>query len=151
MKPRTIIDQVPFLTLASVDSAGQPWSTPLAYSYDPRGYIYWRSGQDSQHSRNVRANQRVFITIFQTVEQPGLYLLATAEEISDMSEVEHALALDRHPKFAEAPSAYQGDHPRRYYRARILKAWVNADDEESGSFVDIRHEVPLSELTGDAA
>jgi nitroimidazol reductase NimA-like FMN-containing flavoprotein (pyridoxamine 5'-phosphate oxidase superfamily) len=148
MTARETIDTVPFLTLATVDQQGQPWATPLAYSFDPRGLIYWRSGKDSQHSRNIRDNGRVFITVFDSSKQPGLYLQGSADEVSDLAEIEHALAIDRHRQFAEPSSAYQGNHPRRYYRADLVRVW-NVDGEEGGRFVDIRREIPLSDLTGD--
>jgi hypothetical protein len=136
-----------FMCLATSDTTAQPWNTPLAFSFDRDLYLYWRSAHTSQHSLNIAQNSQVFIAIYDSRRPtPGLYIQATASLVDDKAEIEHALKVDRHPKFKDESGAFLGDNPRRYYKVIPQAAWVNADAQQSGKFVDIRQPVSLDGL-----
>jgi hypothetical protein len=147
---RKLLQNVRFMALATTDAQGQPWSTPLAYSFDQELNLYWRSGKNSQHSRNLSVNSKVFISVFDSQSPaPGLYIQSSARQIDNLTDIRYALSVDRHKAFADAAEAYLDDRaPRRYYVAAPLKAWVNVDASEQGKFVDIRQAVDLRELRG---
>ena len=42
-----------YLTLATVDEAGRPWSTPVWFASDGRTRFVWASKPGARHSRNI--------------------------------------------------------------------------------------------------
>lgn len=62
-----------FMTLATADAEGRPWASPVEFACDERLHFYWSSHFDSRHSRNVRANPRVAISIYDSTQAPGVY------------------------------------------------------------------------------
>lgn len=61
------------MTLATADAEGKPWASPVEFACDELLRIYWFSHVDSRHSRNVRANPRVAISIYDSTQAPGVY------------------------------------------------------------------------------
>lgn len=61
-----------FLSLATTDRDGRPWVTPVEFACDDALRFYWTSHHDARHSRNVRANPRAAMTIFDSTQVPGV-------------------------------------------------------------------------------
>ena len=55
---REIVDANLFMTLATADSDGRPWASPVYFS--PAGYreFFWISEPGARHSRNSRPGRR---------------------------------------------------------------------------------------------
>lgn len=68
---KDIIEKIIYITLATVDKAGNPWSTPVFTAYDKQYNFYWRSAKDALHSQNMKANGKAFITIYDTTSLWG--------------------------------------------------------------------------------
>ena len=51
------------LTLATVDSEGRPMAASLFYVSDGVLNVYWVSGPQSRHSRNLATNPRAAVTV----------------------------------------------------------------------------------------
>ena len=146
-KAREIIDSIKYITLATVDEDGQPWNTPVAsFRFEDDYTFYWASWSDNQHSKNIRANSKVFIVVYDstpTSGEPteGVYMLAEAIELNEENEViKAALVFKGDPYNPADGKQYLGDYPRRIYKAIPQKIWTNSDGEVNGSFVDIRVE-----------
>ncbi len=61
---REIIESGLYMVVATADSTGQPWASPVYYA--PSGYrdFFWISQPDAQHSTNLRDRREVGIVIF---------------------------------------------------------------------------------------
>ncbi len=58
-----------FLTLSTVCEEGSPWGTPVHFAYDDT-QVYWFSFDTTVHSQNIARDPRVFITIFDSSQNP---------------------------------------------------------------------------------
>lgn len=149
-RAKEIISEIQYITVASVDENGMPWNAPVFTAYDEKFNFYWGTHKDSQKAKNIRANNNVFLVIYNSTlpagKGEGVYIKATAEEITDPEEAKRAykLIIDRH-----APVSYynwestQGNGPIRLYKAVPIKAWVNDGDKIDSFYVDVRTEINL--------
>jgi nitroimidazol reductase NimA-like FMN-containing flavoprotein (pyridoxamine 5'-phosphate oxidase superfamily) len=93
-----ILRTIPYATLATVDDSGRPWNSPVAAVIAADLAVYWFSDSQAQHSRNVRANGRVFIVVYDSTwpantGAQGVFMRARAEEVANKLEIAHACAL----------------------------------------------------------
>lgn len=83
-----VLDDNSYMTLATVQPDGSPWSVPVKYAVC-KGVLYWRSSSASVHSQNIAKDPRVSITIFDATPRAGhkecqaFYLQSTATQLSD--------------------------------------------------------------------
>jgi nitroimidazol reductase NimA-like FMN-containing flavoprotein (pyridoxamine 5'-phosphate oxidase superfamily) len=148
-KAKKIISEIIYITIATVSKGGEPWNTPVYSAFDESYNFYWASDKNGQHSKNIKANENVFIVIYDsTVPQgtgEGLYIKAKAYEITDRAETEKASKLlaarkNKNPRNADE---YLGEYPRRVYKAVPEKFWMNGDGKINGNYIDTRVEVDL--------
>ena len=103
-KAKEIIEKVIYITLATVDKSGQPWNTPLFSAYDKSYNFYWGSSRESQHSKNIMSNNKVFIVVYDSTvpagQGDGVYIKAQASEINNPVEIRkaHKHLQDRRPE-----------------------------------------------------
>lgn len=147
-KAKVVFNSVSYITIATVSRDGQPWNTPVAAFRFPNDYtLYWASWHDNQHSKNIRANGKTFIAVYDSTPadskpSAGVYILAEAKELTDEQEVmEAAKVFGDDPYNPSDGMQYLGAKPRRIYKAIPQKLWMNGDSEVDGNFVDIRVEV----------
>ncbi len=154
-RAKYIIADVIYMTIATSSKNGIPWNSPVYYSYDENYNFYWRSGKDSQHSKNIRENNNIFIAIYDSRvswgEGEGVYVQAKAYELTDEKEIDYALDLHykRESEYQQKQQAaeFLGDNPRRVYTAIPEKVWINQDSWVDGKFVDTRVEIDLLSIT----
>lgn len=148
-KAKEIINTILYITIATVSKDGIPWNSPVYSAFDENYNFYWRSGKDSQHSRNIKENPNVFIVVYDsTIEWGkgrGVFIQAKAHELTGEVEIKKALSyLDqRVGQTVGGPKIFTAENPRRVYKAVPEKVWMNTDSEENGKFVDVRVEVDL--------
>jgi nitroimidazol reductase NimA-like FMN-containing flavoprotein (pyridoxamine 5'-phosphate oxidase superfamily) len=150
-RARRIVHSIKYVTIATASANGQPWNSPVYSAFDAEYNFYWASDREGQHSRNIRENPRVFLAIYDsTVPEgtgQGVYIQATAAELINPEEIQHALEqLDgRVGKEPHRPEQFLGAMPRRVYRATPQQVWVNEDGERDSEYIDIRVEIgPLA-------
>lgn len=152
-----IIKEILYITIASVSADGQPWNTPVYSAFDKDLNYYWFSDKNSQHSQNVRGNNKVLLVIYNSIVPEGtgegVYVKATVSELNEPNEILAAKAVldERVDKEKERDAEnYMDDAVLRGYKATALQVWMNDDDkDEGGNYVrDIRVEVPLDVLKG---
>jgi nitroimidazol reductase NimA-like FMN-containing flavoprotein (pyridoxamine 5'-phosphate oxidase superfamily) len=152
-----IIKEILYITIASVSADGQPWNTPVYSAFDKDLNFYWFSDKNSQHSQNVRGNNKVSLVIYNsTVPEgtgEGVYLQCTVKELNSPEEILAAKGVldERVGKEKERNAQnYMGDNVLRGYKATPVQAWMNDDEkDENGNYVrDIRVEVTLEALKG---
>jgi hypothetical protein len=82
---REIIDGSLYMVIATADSSGQPWASPVYFA--PLGYrdFFWVSEPEATHSTNLRDRREVGIVIFDSSvpinQGQGVYLLGVAREL----------------------------------------------------------------------
>jgi len=104
-----------FMTLATADADGLPWATPVEYACDETMRFYWNSHIDARHSRNVGANPRAAISIYDSTQIAGVDAPAEGLYAEGFVEVFHRADLA-----ALLPSLDQWMEWRRTQRARPL-------------------------------
>lgn len=148
-RAKEVIKKIPYITIATISEDGMPWNAPVFAAYDEKYNFYWGTYRNSQKSKNIRHNKNVFLVIYDSSDPPGegfgVYIKATAEELSDKKEIEfaHKLLWGRHIVPYWKLEQVQGDAPIRLYKAVPEKFWVNDDGEINGNYIDVRHEVEL--------
>ncbi len=148
-RAKNIISKILYITIATSTKDGIPWNSPVYSAFDESYNFFWASNQNGQHSKNIQENNNVFLVIYDSRVPEGtgegVYVQAKAYELSDEKEIIYALSfLDgRVGKKPHSPSEFQGDKPRRVYKAIPEKVWVNDDGEINGSYIDVRIEIKL--------
>jgi nitroimidazol reductase NimA-like FMN-containing flavoprotein (pyridoxamine 5'-phosphate oxidase superfamily) len=143
-KARAIIDDISYITVATTDKNGEPWNTPVAgYHFDNDYTLYWASWAENQHSKNIRANGKAFIVIYDSTPSDGptegVYIQALATELTDEDEVMRAaLVFGDDPYNPSDGGQYLGHYPRRIYKAVPQKVWLNDDSKINDHFIDMR-------------
>ena len=143
---KSIIDSIKYMTVATVDENGQPWNTPVAaFHFDGDYILYWASWAGNQHSKNIRANGKAFIVVYDSTPpgEPtnGVYIKAQASELIDEQEVLNAATVFKDDPYNPSDGQeYLGGKPRRIYKAVPHQIWTNSDSEVDGNFIDIRVE-----------
>jgi len=148
-RAKEIIARIEYITLATVDETGQPWNSPVYSAYDQDYNFYWGSDKNSQHSKNIHANNKVFLVIYDsTIEAgkgEGVYVKAVVTELVEPDEVAmaHKFVQDRRPTWYWKLEQFSGKTPLQMFKAVPMQIWMNDDGEKDGHYIDIRTEVKL--------
>ena len=142
MDPIALADQLiaanSYLTLATVDETGDPWSTPVRFAPDGRRGFVWASKPGARHSQNIATNPSVAITIFDSSKAPGegsaVYAAARAAEVAEDGrdaalEVYNARSLER-GLATWTLDKLSGGARHRLFRATVLQLYVLDDHDE---------------------
>jgi hypothetical protein len=83
---RAIIDANLYMTLATADSDGRPWASPVYFFSADHRRFHWVSTVDAAHSRNVAVRPEVSLAIFDSTVAPytgrAVYASAVAAELA---------------------------------------------------------------------
>lgn len=149
-KAQNIIEKILYITIATSSKDGTPWNTPVYSAYDKKYNFYWASWKKSQHSKNIRENNQVFLVIYDsTVPEgtgEGVYIKAKVYMLTEEKEISHALSyldgrVNKKKNLKTRTAQFQGDKPRRVYKAVPEKVWMNTEGEINGEYVDKRVEI----------
>jgi general stress protein 26 len=79
---RDIIEANRYLVLATADTAGRPWSSPVYFAHVGLAEFFWVSSPDATHSRNIAVRPEVGIVVFNSQVAvstgQGVYMSAIA-------------------------------------------------------------------------
>lgn len=133
---RESIEANHYLVLATADSAGMPWSTPVYFAHIGYRELYWISSPAATHSRNIAARATVGIAIFDSHAQigtgQGVYISAIAAQVDDTELAPGITAFsDRslmHSGLQWTAADVTGDAELRLYRATADQHWILAKD-----------------------
>ncbi|GAA0897153.1 hypothetical protein GCM10009557_71610 [Virgisporangium ochraceum] len=137
---RAIIDGNSYLTLATADTDGRPWATPVWFAHDRYTDFLWLSRPTTRHSANIAARPEVAIVVFDSTvpinQGRAVYVEAVADGVP-AAEVEGALRVFSARSVADGG----GDYPTqpagfRLYRARAVTHYV-LDEHDSRVRVDL--------------
>jgi general stress protein 26 len=148
-RAKEIIEKILYITIATSNTSGEPWNSPVYSAFDQQYTFYWISWKENQHSKNIAENKNVFLVIYDsTVPEgtgEGVYIQAKAYEVSDEKEIEKALKLiyGRINKTPRKVQEFREDYPRRIYKAVPEKIWMNDTSKINGNYIDTRVEISL--------
>jgi len=139
MRAKAILNEIIYANVATSDKNGQPWNSPVRHVYDENLNIYWFSDKESQHSKNVRENENVFIVIYDSTvpegEGEGVYIQAKAHEVTDPDEITFARHIKKGQNYNRPADDFLGNAVRRVYKAVPQKVWMNDAEIEDGIFI----------------
>jgi len=143
-----VIDDNHFMVLGTSQPDGTPRVSPVFYNHAGYRDFYWISSPHAQHSRNVAAQPRVEIVIYNSQVDPGpgtaaVYLGATAAQVPDAelpTAVGAAFSSVRSGVRPYGVEELSGDAELRLYRAtvRSVEIHVRGSDPERGTGIDRR-------------
>ena len=151
-RARRIIDTNKYLTLATVGPDGLPWASPVFYTPDGHSTLYWASGPETQHSRNLAHRPDAAIVVFdstvpigaaQAVYMRALVAIVPDDELTDWA----AFYCGRFPETeAFVDELLQPGSLFRLYRATVTQhsVLVRGSDPTYGTGVDSRVVVRLN-------
>ncbi len=80
-----IIDRSLYMVIATADTSGQPWASPVYFAQSAYRDFFWVSQPDATHSINLRDRREVGIVIFDSSvpigKGQGVYVLGVAREL----------------------------------------------------------------------
>ena len=137
---RGIVDEIAFMTIASADADGKPWASPVWFAHDNYAEFLWISRPETRHSENIARRPEVSIVIFDS-RTPidtgrGVYMEATAGQVTDDAEVERLMSLFSERSVAQGGSAWTAAEVRppadlRPYRAAVNRAFLGINDRRT--------------------
>jgi uncharacterized protein YhbP (UPF0306 family) len=150
---RRLIDDNWFMTIASSDANGTPWSTPVAFAVDENINFYWVSARNARHSQNIAIRPTVAISIWtqdKIGRTDGVYVEAVAREL-DVDDAQlgiDTLATRPQPERfrVTALDEVTGDRMRRIYRAEPRAVFRRADGVIDDEAVTVRIPVDIAGL-----
>jgi general stress protein 26 len=135
-KVKGILNHIPYITIASVTPEGLPWNSPVYAVHDNEYRFFWNSSKESQHSKNIVANKKIFIVVYDSTvkegEGSGVYIEAEAKELEAGDELAHGLEIfytAKNKPIAPQENFLGEDSPRRFYQAVPKKVWINGFDK----------------------
>ena len=148
---KRILDTNRYMTIATAGKDGHPWATPVYFSPDRYRNMFWISGPDAQHSRNIAAHPEVTLVVFDSTVPIGsaeaVYMRARAEEVTEPSPEDCEAAFRQRFESIKAftPEELQPPARLRLYRASVEQHWVliRGSDPVWGRGIDSRLEVSL--------
>ncbi|MEB3343329.1 pyridoxamine 5'-phosphate oxidase family protein [Okeania sp.] len=147
-RAKQVLNQITYLTLATVDQQGQPWNSPVYSSFDEDYTFYWSSWIENQHSQNIVNNGRVFAVVYDSRavsgEAFGVYFQGVAEVIEAENEIFNK-AIDtidtKRGKPKRDKKYFLDSGPRRLFRFIPTTIWVNVKEPYENSFLDKRVDI----------
>jgi nitroimidazol reductase NimA-like FMN-containing flavoprotein (pyridoxamine 5'-phosphate oxidase superfamily) len=153
LRAKELIQKIEYLNIATTSKAGSPWNTPVYAVADSELNFYWSSWKEAQHSLNINENPKVFCTLYDSARKRGdnnrrcLYFDGQANEILDKEEVTKAIGLI-YPTELDQHKAedYLGEGLRRFYKVKLMHAWLNDISERQVTKETIKMRVNVNEL-----
>lgn len=150
---KKIIAENIHMTLATASKSGEPWVSPVFFSFDHDYNLYWMSYINARHSKLLDDNPRAAIVIFNSKAPEGegdaVYIEANVKKLEGVSEVEDAIKIHNaratKEKFrVKDLNEVTGKGVWRVYKAIPQKVYKLTDGEYiEGQYVDKKIEISL--------
>ena len=139
---KAVLSDVIYITLATVSADGMPWNTPVFAAFDEAYHFYWVSASHVRHSQNIRATGRVAIVVYDSTapanQGRGVYMEATAEEVTDEQAILHALDTLEKRGWKKPIEEVRGASIQRVYAAIPHQMSITSDGSANGQLFDSR-------------
>jgi hypothetical protein len=152
-RARQLLGTVRHAAIATINADGSPHNSPVFSTWDADLNFYWASGSATQHSQNITRDPRVFVVLYDSMQQGGgLYMQGRAAELGGtwLEEALEIININRQ-RWGRQPVVtgdYIGNSPQRLYKATRITTWVNVTERDaSGDIVrEHRQEVAPHDL-----
>jgi len=132
-----IVDSNAYMTIATADSAGTPWATPVWFAHHAYADFLWVSRPETRHSRNLADRPAVAIAIFDSTVPVGsaqaVYVEAVAAEVTgpdvDAAIEAYSRRSAHHGAGVWSAAEVTDGAPFRLFRARATEFFV-LDEQE---------------------
>lgn len=139
---RAIIADIQYITIATVSSVGEPWNTPVFAAYDELYNFYFSTDTASHKARNIAANGKVFLVIYDSTVLAGtgvgVYIEGQARLLTDELEKRRAYDILRARRGPVAFHDYE-DYirgPYGLYEIEPVRVLMNTESSRDGYYVD---------------
>lgn len=147
-KIKQIIQENIYCVLSTVDAQNQPWGAPVFFAYDEHYNFYWWTDTESQHSKNIEDNGKVYINIYDSHAAIGKGLgvyaqcaasLVEGEDLDRVREIlNNRLGEQTLPTEKSSPTSAM-----QLYKATPVKWWHTANSQRGDDMIIVRQEVEL--------
>ena len=125
---RAILADNQYVVLATADSDGTPWATPVWYATDDNHHLYWISAPAARHSENISVRPDIAMVVFDSTVPPdtgqAVYMIGTARQIADHDDTPHGLEIFSRKSTHRGGRAFTIDHVTGEARNRLYCATV---------------------------
>jgi general stress protein 26 len=142
-----------YCSLATASKNGEPWNSPVYYSYDHDLNLYWASSIEAMHSQFLKVNPIAFIAIYKSTAAPrtatALYLKGQVEIVLDgrLNDVVQQHFKRVNEKTLFTGNDYRDPSPERFYQFTPQKVWILGKPiTQQGHLIDTRIELSINEL-----
>lgn len=144
-----IITQNEYLTLATLDEKGAPWTCILAYAFDASFTFYFVSLPTANHSKHIEKNSTVSFTIFDSHQDfgkgVGLQGTGVTSEIKqDEYDKVSTIYFSRqypygniHNEFMDGLKKLLDSREYRFYKLTPTKVWINDPSADTDRRVEV--------------
>lgn len=137
-----------------------PWNVPVYYAYDKKYNFYWYSRKNTKHSKLIKQNDNISITIFNSSptqdDEGGVYISGKASEISE-NDLPLALKiyfnraitenLSEKKQLIQNSEDFLGKSILRMYKFIPKRLYVsNEAIKWNGKWIDTRSELTLNSI-----
>jgi nitroimidazol reductase NimA-like FMN-containing flavoprotein (pyridoxamine 5'-phosphate oxidase superfamily) len=138
VQSQRIVAQNRYLTLATADTEGRPWATPVWFAADGLTTFCWVSRPGARHSVNIAVQPNVALVVFDSTvlssDAAAVYVEAKAAEV-DADQRAEVLAVYNRRSVAQGLGEWTDDKVTapgqfRLYRAVASKVYVLDDHDQ---------------------
>ena len=125
---RAILDSGRYVVLATADTDGVPWASPVWFATEDYRELFWVSYPDARHSKNIAGRPQIAIVVFDSTvpanSGQAVYMSATAEQVTDPAAIEHGIGIFSRESVRQGSEGWEvgrvtGDARLRLYRASV--------------------------------
>jgi nitroimidazol reductase NimA-like FMN-containing flavoprotein (pyridoxamine 5'-phosphate oxidase superfamily) len=126
---RAILDAGIYVVLATADADGVPWASPVWFANEDYRELYWVSYPGARHSQNIAVRPQIAMVVFDSTVPPGtgqgVYMTATAAQLSDSAAIEHGIGVFSRESMRQGdqeewgPDRVTGEARLRLYQANV--------------------------------
>jgi hypothetical protein len=139
--------------LATCSPDGNPWCSPIYYSYNSKGEIFWASAETAVHSKNLFTNPKAFIAVYNSAALPrtasGLYLsgLVTVAPDLVLDEIVRRHFGRVNENNGLTGKDYSNGNPERIFCFTTQNVWILGNPEDiGGRQIDKKVSVELTDF-----
>ena len=130
---REILGARSYVVLATADADGVPWSSPVWFAMEDYAELYWVSHPGARHSQNIAVRPQIAMVVFDSTVAPGsgqgVYMTATAEQVTDPNAIERGIAVFSSRAVRDGAGEWgvdrvSGEARLRLYRAGVQQYWI---------------------------
>ena len=144
---RAILDAGIYVVLATADADGVPWASPVWFANEDYRELYWVSYPGARHSQNIAVRPQIAMVVFDSTVPAGtgqgVYMTATAEQVTDLAAIEHGMGVFSRESVRQEgeewrPDRVTGEARLRLYRANVREYSILDPDVPFDVRVDVR-------------